>query len=46
MKCGSFTWLLLEVSLPIFNVSFCCQKQFFEKELIIKKRETAMNAES
>jgi len=45
MKYVSFTWLRLEVSLPIFNVSFCCQKQFFEKELI-KKKETAMNAES
>jgi hypothetical protein len=43
VKYGSFPWHPLEAALPVSNVTFLTQKQFFEEELI-KPKETATNA--
>jgi hypothetical protein len=40
-----FPWLLVEATLPIFNVNIFIKKHFFEKELMNAK-EIAINASS
>jgi len=40
-----FSWLLVEATLPIFNVNIFVKKQFFEQELMNIK-EIAINAKS